>query len=395
MRRQLRQIGGYEVKTEGDAFMVCFPTATSALRWCFTVQKYLLEQEWPNEILESEHCREILDNEGNVIYKGLSVRMGIHWGAPVCEPDPITGRMDYFGPMVNRAARISGEADGGQITVSSDVVQEINRCVAAYQQVNSGESLDDAFGDAETGKVIIEELRTLIREGFEVKELGQRKLKGLENPEFIYLMYPASLAGRLSAKSSQKAAPVVKLSVDPQDVWALWNISLRLEMLCSSLNTPGNPTLRAHSADMVTRFRDAPNEGHSDLTFIPLLEHIITRIENCMAVLYLRRLLIPDASSAGGSVTGVGASGSLVDLIGALEGKLGLSFAKPPQPITPGGSPNPGRMTPDSTPGVSPTSASHSRPYPLRSEPVTTGRVIDFSELNGHGEYSAPGAFPS
>ena len=31
MRRQLRIIGGYEVKTEGDAFMVSFPTATSAL----------------------------------------------------------------------------------------------------------------------------------------------------------------------------------------------------------------------------------------------------------------------------------------------------------------------------------------------------------------------------
>ena len=31
MRRQLRITGGYEVKTEGDAFMVAFPSPTAAL----------------------------------------------------------------------------------------------------------------------------------------------------------------------------------------------------------------------------------------------------------------------------------------------------------------------------------------------------------------------------
>ena len=33
MRRQLRICGGYEVKTEGGAFIVSFPTITSALIW--------------------------------------------------------------------------------------------------------------------------------------------------------------------------------------------------------------------------------------------------------------------------------------------------------------------------------------------------------------------------
>src|SRR5690606_10287117 len=41
MRRQLQIHGGYEVKTEGDAFMVCFRTPTSALLWCFSVQQLL------------------------------------------------------------------------------------------------------------------------------------------------------------------------------------------------------------------------------------------------------------------------------------------------------------------------------------------------------------------
>ncbi len=88
--------------------MVSFPSVSAALLWCFTVQQQLLQEEWPREILDSEDGKEVYDHSGELIHRGLSVRMGIHWGRPVCEADPITRRMDYFGPMVNRAARISG-----------------------------------------------------------------------------------------------------------------------------------------------------------------------------------------------------------------------------------------------------------------------------------------------
>ena len=35
------------------------------------------------------------------------MRMGAHAGKAQTQVDPLTGRMDYFGPMVNRAAKIS------------------------------------------------------------------------------------------------------------------------------------------------------------------------------------------------------------------------------------------------------------------------------------------------
>lgn len=79
LRRQLRAIGGYEVKTEGDAFMVSFPTVTSALLWSLTVQIELLREDWPQEILDSEECKEIVNTRGEILYRGLSVRMGIHF----------------------------------------------------------------------------------------------------------------------------------------------------------------------------------------------------------------------------------------------------------------------------------------------------------------------------
>ena len=75
LRRHLRTIGGYEVKTEGDAFMVSFQTVTSALLWCFTIQLQLLNQDWPKEILENDEGRPILDHNSNLISRGLSVRM--------------------------------------------------------------------------------------------------------------------------------------------------------------------------------------------------------------------------------------------------------------------------------------------------------------------------------
>jgi len=250
MRRQLRIIGGYEVKTEGDAFMVSFPTATSALLWTFAVQQALLEVQWPSEVLSSVLGQEIYDNDQTLIFKGLSVRMGIHWGQPVCENDPVTRRMDYFGPMVNRASRISAIADGGQITVSTDFVSEIQRCLETYSESDRSGSTgsEDTFDNDMLAQSIRRELRSLSTQGFEVKDMGEHKLKGLENPEHIYLMYPHALYGRIhyqqrlkestNAIAAEEPATLSKqtqLSIDTDSVWALWSVSLRLEMLCSSL----------------------------------------------------------------------------------------------------------------------------------------------------------------
>ena len=293
MRRQLRVIGGYEVKTEGDAFMVSFPTATGALLWAFVVQQHLLEVDWPPEILSTVHCAEVQDADENVIYRGLSVRMGIHWGEPVCEPDPVTRRMDYFGPMVNRAARISGAADGGQIYVSQDYIGEIQRSLEAFADSERSGSTgsDDSMNDDALGQTIRRELRALSSGGFEVKDLGTQKLKGLENPELIYMMYPHALAGRLIAQQQRSDAeaaaasnepaslqPGSVLDFDTEYIWALWNISLRLEMLCSALENPGATSLRQPEKSVLERMKNRGGEV-TDRFLVSYLEHQVTRIE--------------------------------------------------------------------------------------------------------------------
>ena len=39
LRGHLREYSGYEVATEGDAFVIAFHEATDAIRWCIAVQK--------------------------------------------------------------------------------------------------------------------------------------------------------------------------------------------------------------------------------------------------------------------------------------------------------------------------------------------------------------------
>jgi adenylate cyclase len=312
MRRQLRIIGGYEVKTEGDAFMVAFRTVTSALLWCFTIQSQLLEVQWPQEILNSVNGQEVVDADGNVIFRGLSVRMGIHWGTPVCEVDPVTKRMDYFGPMVNRASRISSVADGGQITVSSDFIAEIQRLLETHIEGdrNNSAGSDEAYGDDLNSQMIRAELRSLSSQGFEVKDLGERRLKGLENPEYIYLMYPHSLASRLAVQrqtdpkpADPKAEATVgqkmagsQLTIDTEDVWDLWNISLRLEMLCSSLESPGCVELKPPETALLERMKSRGGEI-TDRFLINFVEHQISRIESCVNTLALRHRMRPFGSA--------------------------------------------------------------------------------------------------
>ena len=84
---------GYVFKTIGDAFCAAFWTIEEALETAIDVQRRLGGEDF--------------DGVG-----GLRVRMAIHAG----ETDERSG--DYFGPAVNRTARLLGAGHGGQILLS-------------------------------------------------------------------------------------------------------------------------------------------------------------------------------------------------------------------------------------------------------------------------------------
>ncbi|KAG0347537.1 cysteinyl-tRNA synthetase [Podila humilis] len=281
MRRQLRSIGGYEVKNEAEAMMASFSNVPAAMLWCFKVQELLVQADWPQDILDCEDGKTVYhpNNPNQYLYRGLSVRMGIHWGNPVSHRDEVTRRMDYYGQMVNRSARISNLADGGEICVSSDVINVIQHLLSDATLTMS----DSPYA---------EHVREISKLRFVVIGLGEIKLKGLETPEPLHLVYSQLLAARYTKDPLKNVpgAPVLggvpqeqSLMLDPTSVRTLQTISLRLERLVSGALAKHGKVTESNLTLLSLVIRD--NADQADL--IRIAESCISRIENCFSQLYM------------------------------------------------------------------------------------------------------------
>jgi class 3 adenylate cyclase len=155
MRASLHRHGGYEVKTEGDSFMVAFTHPVRALQFCLEVQRELQGHPWSPDLLALPEAAEAPG------FRGLRVRMGVHIGEP--EARARGNRVDYFGPMVNRAARIANAGHGGQILASKG-----------------------AWNLA----------RTKFRDAAAAMSLGKFRLRGLAGTQEIVQVLPTELAER-------------------------------------------------------------------------------------------------------------------------------------------------------------------------------------------------------
>ncbi len=111
VREALKAHGGYEVKTMGDGFMASFSSATKALECAIAMQRAFAE--WNSA----------RPSTGSGRAEVIRVRIGLNAGEPIAEEDP-DGRSDLFGTAVNRAARITATAKGGEILVAN-VVREL------------------------------------------------------------------------------------------------------------------------------------------------------------------------------------------------------------------------------------------------------------------------------
>ena len=93
LRREIAANRGVVVKATGDGLHAVFATAIDAIAGAVDAQRALIAEPWGET-------------------GPLRVRIGIHSGVAEFRDD------DYFGPTLNRAARITATAHGGQVVIS-------------------------------------------------------------------------------------------------------------------------------------------------------------------------------------------------------------------------------------------------------------------------------------
>lgn len=192
IRRECARFNGYEVKTIGDSFMVAFAKPVDAIAFAVATQMALQNADWGTTIfdeiyaeLESEHeeTQNLLyqqsgagKNKQNInngkMWHGIRVRIGIHFGHGEIKYDDVALGYDYYGTVVNTAARIESVGHGGQILISE----------SAYRSA------------VEVSKV--RGLPPVDGETIHQMNLGSQMLRGLDLSVSIYQILPASLAER-------------------------------------------------------------------------------------------------------------------------------------------------------------------------------------------------------
>jgi hypothetical protein len=75
--------------------------------------------DWPDEILQNEDSAVFTAPDGEVLYRGLRVRIGIHFGTSLEEMDPISKRTTYYGREINTAVQLEKISHGGQVIFTS------------------------------------------------------------------------------------------------------------------------------------------------------------------------------------------------------------------------------------------------------------------------------------
>eukprot|EP00744_Colponema_vietnamica_P005460 GILI01007999.1.p1 GENE.GILI01007999.1~~GILI01007999.1.p1 ORF type:complete len:1080 (-),score=121.88 GILI01007999.1:165-3002(-) len=202
VRKLIAAYNGYEVKTIGDSFMVAFHGPEAAVLFASKVQESLFDENWPQDLEQqykeiilgqfTDHMRMsivVTDDASNAhvadisctedrvpnvpdseveyarSWSGIRIRVGVHFGHGEIRIDPTSEGYDYFGTVVNTAARIEGVGHGGQTLVTGAVMEELGPNFANNN-----------------GLVQI--------------DLGLQPLRGLESKVSVVQLLPRRVAGR-------------------------------------------------------------------------------------------------------------------------------------------------------------------------------------------------------
>ena len=149
LRAALKEQGGQEVDSQGDAFFFAFERAKDAVAAAVAAQQAIRRAPWAGGAT-------------------IRVRMGVHTG------EPLKAGASYVGMDVHRAARICSAGHGGQILLSDT-----------------------------TGALVVRELP----EGVALRDLGEHRLKDLTHAQRVFQVVAADLPDHFPPVRSLGALP--------------------------------------------------------------------------------------------------------------------------------------------------------------------------------------------
>jgi class 3 adenylate cyclase/DNA-binding CsgD family transcriptional regulator len=161
LRSVFERHGGVEVDRQGDALFAVFRSAGSAVAAAAEAQRVLAGEQWPEAV-------------------PVRVRMGLHTGEAGAGGDV------YVGMAIHLAAGVGAAAQGGQILLTSTVASIVEHELPA---------------------------------GGQLRDLGERLLKGLERPERLYALelddLPASVSRQPPPRvAGRRPAPLLEREAD-------------------------------------------------------------------------------------------------------------------------------------------------------------------------------------
>jgi class 3 adenylate cyclase len=102
----IRDHEGTVVKTIGDAVMAAFRDDHQAVKAALAIQHRVSDF-----------------NRDNGLIEGLVIKLGVHAGATIAVT--LNDRLDYFGSVVNMAARLQGQSLGGDLVISEGIATDV------------------------------------------------------------------------------------------------------------------------------------------------------------------------------------------------------------------------------------------------------------------------------
>jgi adenylate cyclase len=200
LRPVFNKHSGREVKTIGDAFLVDFPSALSAVRCAYEIQK--TTREFNNSLPEERRVR---------------LRIGVHLG------DVVESQGDISGDAVNVACRIESLADSGGVCITRQV----------YDQVQNKFELP-------------------------MRSLGSKPLKNLRTPLEVFKMvmpWEEAIMEESAELDSRRVAvlPLKNMSPDPNDGFFADGMT---EELITALSGVRELTVIARTS--VMQYKDSP-----------------------------------------------------------------------------------------------------------------------------------------